>query len=123
MSPKNSVSFLPTIFGKKKFLVEVVEIVTQKFCFLFAFLSTIFGKKVFGLEMFPTCVSSEHCALFLLCTSELLAEEEVHVLSLRWLTLLVQVAHPSIRAIFIRAAFRSLATGQAASDRVGGSQF
>ena len=103
----------------------MVEIVTQKFCFLFAFLSTIFGKKVFGLEMFPTCVSSEHCALFLLCTSELLAEEEVHVLSLRWLTLLVQVAHAhlSIRAIFIRAAFRSLATGQAASDRVGGSQF
>ena len=103
--------------------VEVVEIVTQKFCFFFAFLSTIFGKKVFGLEMFPTCVSSEHCALFLLCTSELLAEEEVHVLSLRWLTLLVQVAHPSIRAIFIRAALWSLATGQAASDRVGGSQY
>ena len=104
--------------------VEVVENVTQKILFPFCFFLTIFGKKkVFGLEMFPTCMSSEHCALFLLCTSELLAEEEIHVLSLRWLTLLVQVAHLSIRAIFIRAAFWSLATGQAASDRVGGSQF
>ena len=96
--PKNSVSFL-------------------------LFFRPFSAKKVFGLEMFPTCVSSEHCALFLLCTSELLAEEEIHVLSLRWLTLLVQVAHLSIRAIFIRAAFWSLATGKAASDRVGGSQF
>ena len=48
LSPKNSVSFL-------------------LFCRPFS------AKKVFGLEMFPTCVSSEHCALFLLCTSELLA--------------------------------------------------
>ena len=96
----------------------------KKFCFLFAFFFDHFRqKKVFGLEMFPTCMSSEHCALFLLCTSELFAEEEIHVLSLRWLTLLVQVAHLSIRAIFIRAAFWSLATGKAASDRVGGSQF
>ena len=53
--------------------VEVVENVTQKILSPFCFCRPFRQKKVFGLEMFPTCVSSEHCALFLLCTSELLA--------------------------------------------------
>ena len=96
----------------------------KKFCPLFAFVDH-FGKKkflVWKCFQLACLLSIAHCSCSALA-SFLQAEEEVHVLSLRWLTLLVQVAHPSIRAIFIRAAFRSLATGQAASDRVGGSQF
>ena len=96
----------------------------KKFCPLFAFVDH-FGKKkflVWKCFQLACLLSIAHYSCSALA-SFLQAEEEVHVLSLRWLTLLVQVAHPSIRAIFIRAAFRSLATGQAASDRVGGSQF
>ena len=41
---------------------------------------------------------------------ELFAEEKVQILSLLWLTLFVQIAHLSIRAVFVRAAVRSLNT-------------